>query len=343
MERYKSCLKGIAFNPLKSRRKSLNVDQDGIFFKAVGSFIIDQMKILQSKAYRRLNEKTQVFYQPDNPHVRTRSIHTSEVHSLSVIIASFLGLNVDLTRAIALAHDIGHTPYGHVGERFLSDLTGKRFKHNAFGVLVVNDIEREGKGLNLTSQTEIGIFYHSGFDPKEKIDLPECAVVRISDKICNTFSDINDALRFGYIKEEEIPSCFKELGSNQRNRVASCLCSLFEESYYKREVSFSEMKEARLFLEATEWMYENIYPRANERITEEHLVSAYRYLENSPLFKDYHLPTVFALMTEEETEMMWSLYKKSDFDTTKIGGTGIMEILLNLEKGREYDPSQVRV
>ncbi len=342
MKEFKDCLREFAFDNSKARREPKKDDSDNIFFDGVNPFILDQMKVLQSKAYRRLEEKTQVFFQPSNPHVRTRATHTVEVCSLAVTVSDFLGLNTELTRAIALAHDIGHTPYGHVGETFLTQKTGKKFKHNAFGIVVAEEIERKGGGLNLTEEVKFGIYYHSGFDFENKIYLPECAVVRICDKICNTFSDLNDAIRFDYVKESDLPSCFYELGKTQRKRVANCLRGLFQESYLAKEVSFSQSETAKIFKEATEWMYENVYPEANKRITYEHLDAAYDYLQRSFLFWDYYTPTLFALMTEAEVECMWLLHKKRDC-TVNLEKMGIMEMLPNLQKGKEYDPTKVIV
>ncbi len=332
MERFKKCLEAIAFDPRNAHRACENGDQDEILIKMIDPFVLDQMKVIQSKAYRRLTEKTQVFYQRGNQHVRTRAIHTMEVYSLAVVISDFLGLNTELTRAMALAHDIGHTPYGHVGERFISEMTGEKFSHNSFGVVVATEIEREGAGLNLTSETLMAIKHHSGYEFDKGNDLPECSVVRISDKICNTFSDLNDALRFGYLDEIDLPICFNEMKGNQRERIGNCLSALFEESYLEGKISFSCSKVAKSFKRTTEWMYENIYPRANNRIMKDHLVSAYHYLRESPVFDRYHAPTVFALMTESEVERLWLLYENDDLDPKKIKGMGIMEIIGGLVK-----------
>ena len=162
----------------------------------------DRDRILHSKSFRRLMHKTQVFFSPEEEHYRTRMTHTLEVTQIARIIARALNLNEDLTEAIALAHDLGHTPFGHAGETVMRDLFSPDFSHNMQGVRVVEKLENDGDGLNLTFEVRDGIACHSG--PKKPCTL-EGAVIRYADRIAYINHDIDDALRAGILHREEIP------------------------------------------------------------------------------------------------------------------------------------------
>jgi len=172
----------------------------------------DRDRILHSKAFRRLKRKTQVFISPEGDHYRTRLTHTLEVSQISRTIARALNLNEDLTEAIALGHDLGHTPFGHAGERVLDGLSSTGFRHFLQSLRVVDRIEYHGKGLNLTDPVRDGILRHSKgkgaiLSPGDP-DMPatlEGQVVRISDIIAYVNHDIDDAIRAGMITREEIP------------------------------------------------------------------------------------------------------------------------------------------
>jgi dGTPase len=186
------------------RRYSLEeLDDDHLYLGAFNPYFIDREKIRLSKSLRRLEDKTQVFIDHrSNPHIRNRRSHTDEVVSIAVYIAQILGLNVYLVEAIALGHDIGHSPYGHLGERIIGELSGRDFRHYIMSVVIAQFIERNGKGLNLSWEVLEGIANHSRGAGGLKInpDLPlEYAVVMLADKVAYTFSDLNDALRCGYL------------------------------------------------------------------------------------------------------------------------------------------------
>lgn len=177
----------------------------------------DRDRILHCKAFRRLKHKTQVFISPGGDHFRTRLTHTLEVSQIARTIAKALNLNEDLTEAIAMGHDLGHTPFGHTGERIMAELT-KGFNHYKQSLRVVDKLEYDGKGLNLTMEVRNGIVTHSKgkgpIIPEDKERLPrtlEGQIVRISDIIAYVNHDLDDAIRAGMITENDIPASTKKL------------------------------------------------------------------------------------------------------------------------------------
>ncbi len=167
----------------------------------------DRDRIVHSKAFRRLKHKTQVFISPEGDHYRTRLTHTLEAAGIARTVARALALNEDLTEAIALGHDLGHPPFGHVGESVLDDCLRERygfgFRHNHHSLRVVERIEREGRGLNLTEQVRDGILRHTG---PEKPATLEGQIVRLVDRIAYINHDIDDGIRAGVISREELPA-----------------------------------------------------------------------------------------------------------------------------------------
>jgi dGTPase len=166
----------------------------------------DRDRIVHSKAFRRLKHKTQVFIAPEGDHYRTRLTHTLEAAGIARTVARALSLNEDLTEAIALGHDLGHPPFGHVGESVLDaclrERYGIEFRHNHHSLRVVERLERDGTGLNLTEQVRDGILHHTGPDKPETL---EGQIVRLVDRIAYINHDIDDALRAGVIVREELP------------------------------------------------------------------------------------------------------------------------------------------
>ena len=174
-------------------------------------------RIVHSKAFRRLMHKTQVFLQPEGDHYRTRMTHTLEVSRIARTIARALRLNEDLTEAIALGHDLGHTPFGHAGEVALSEVMGVPFRHNEQSLRVVDRLEKDGQGLNLTHEVRMGILGHTGLSIPETL---EGQIVRISDRIAYINHDLDDARRAGILKEEEIPRQISYvLGESHKERI----------------------------------------------------------------------------------------------------------------------------
>ena len=182
-------------------------------------FMRDRDRIIHSKAFRRLKHKTQVFLSPEGDHYRTRLTHTLEVAQISRTVARALRLNEDLAEAIALGHDLGHTPFGHAGERALSAVRGIPFNHNEQSLRVVRLLEKDGKGLNLSREVLDGILCHTG--PKEA-DTREGRIVRFADRIAYINHDIDDAIRAGVLSEEDIPFDIKlALGATHSRRISA--------------------------------------------------------------------------------------------------------------------------
>lgn len=173
-------------------------------------------RIVHSKAFRRLKHKTQVFLSPEGDHYRTRMTHTLEVARISRTIARALELNEDLTEAIALGHDLGHTPFGHAGERALREIYGS-FEHNEQSLRVVDRLEKNGKGLNLTWEVRDGIQTHTG---KRTPQTPEGQIVRLADRIAYVNHDADDAVRAGIISDSDIPQPIRQvLGDSYGERI----------------------------------------------------------------------------------------------------------------------------
>jgi len=224
----------------------------------------DRDRILHSKSFRRLRQKTQVFLLPKGDHYRTRLTHTLEVSQNARTIAKALRLNEDLVEAIALGHDLGHTPFGHAGEKALNHVY--EFKHSEQSVRVVEYLENQGKGLNLTKEVRDGLLNHR---TRSMPNTLEGQVIRLSDKIAYINHDIEDAIRAGILKQEKIPGKFtKGLGDTSGHRIDTLVKDVILHSMDKPTISMSEEVET-LFLELREFLYENIYRSFVARQVEE--------------------------------------------------------------------------
>ncbi|HIZ54993.1 MAG TPA: deoxyguanosinetriphosphate triphosphohydrolase [Firmicutes bacterium] len=187
----------------------------------------DRDRILHCNAFRRLKHKTQVFLAPEGDHYRTRLTHTLEVSQIARTIVRGLRLNEDLTEAIALGHDLGHTPFGHAGERALQDVCPHGFRHNQQSLRVVEYLEHNGQGLNLTREVREGILNHNGGDPGTL----EGQVVALSDQIAYINHDIEDAVRAGVLRESDLPwDCIYVLGRHKSERLSVLIASVIAES-----------------------------------------------------------------------------------------------------------------
>ncbi|GAQ95627.1 dGTPase [Thermodesulfovibrio aggregans] len=242
----------------------------------------DRDRIIHSKAFRRLKHKTQVFFSPQGDHYRTRLTHVLEVSQISRTIARALGLNEDLTEAIALGHDLGHTPFGHAGEAILRQLHPGGFEHYEQSLRVVDVLEKNGEGLNLTFEVRDGILKHSKGKGKILSDEPttlEGQIVRIGDIIAYLNHDIDDALRAGIIKKRDIPEKFlKFFGERHSTRidrmVRDVIFTTIREDYTRISMS-SEMEE--MVYEFRDFLFEKVY--YNERVIQES-EKAKKILEN---------------------------------------------------------------
>ena len=201
------------------------------------AFQRDRDRIIHSKAFRRLKHKTQVFIAPRGDHYVTRLTHTLEVSQIARTLARSLNLNEDLTEAIAMGHDLGHTPFGHIGEEVLNELYHNGFRHNDQSLRVVDVLENEGEGLNLSKEVRDGILHHSKSTEKilegwEKMDTFEGEICRIADSIAYINHDIDDAIRAGIIKGEDLPqSASSILGNSRRKRINTMVLDIIEQSW----------------------------------------------------------------------------------------------------------------
>ena len=216
----------------------------------------DRDRILHSKSFRRMKHKTQVFLSPGGDHYRTRLTHTLEVAQIGRTIARSLYLNEDLVEAIALGHDLGHTPFGHVGERALSKYTSKPFCHNEQSIRVVERLEKNGAGLNLTWEVRDGILNHrSACEPATL----EGKIVRLSDKIAYVNHDIDDGIRAGILTEEMLPAeCTNLLGHSTRDRINTLIHTVVEASSDVEDVVLPEEYQ-QAFQELRKFMFRDLY------------------------------------------------------------------------------------
>ena len=216
------------------------------------AFQLDRDRIVHSKAFRRLKHKTQVFVSPEGDHYRVRLTHTLEVAQIARTAARALRLNEDLTEAIALGHDLGHTPFGHLGEEALTPFLGRPFRHNEQSLRVVDHIERNGKGLNLTWEVRDGILNHTW-----SMALPstlEGQVVRFADRMAYVNHDVDDAIRAGLLDPSDVPRKATDvLGSSHGRRIDTLVTDLVRESEELGEINLSPrvlvaLDELRAFL-----------------------------------------------------------------------------------------------
>lgn len=224
----------------------------------------DRDRIIHSKAFRRLKHKTQVFLSPEGDHYRTRLTHTLEVAQIARTIARTLGLNEDLTEAISLGHDLGHTPFGHMGETVLNNICPHGFRHNEHSLRVVDVLEREG-GLNLTFEVRDGILCHTGGKAASTL---EGQIVALSDKIAYVNHDIDDAIRGGVLTEEDIPKEFSEaVGSRNSQRINTMIHAVISASDGKPQISM-EKKIYDAMMGLRKFMFDNVYISAEPKIEE---------------------------------------------------------------------------
>lgn len=238
----------------------------------------DRDRILHSKSFRRLKHKTQVFLRPQGDHYRTRLTHTLEVSQIARTIARALCMNEDLTEAIALGHDLGHTPFGHSGERILDEVCPDGFAHYRQSVRVVEVLEQDGKGLNLTKEVRDGILNHRTSGHPSTL---EGAIVRLSDKIAYINHDIDDAIRARMFREEELPKSYTSvLGHSVRGRLNTMIHDIIFNSMDRPRIQMSPgMEEAMQGLRS--WLFEHVYlnevPKAEEKKAQQMIASLYRY------------------------------------------------------------------
>jgi len=286
LQEFKGCFSDKAFKAENSRGRRLSSDdprysdEDELFGGVVDPFLFDLNKILQSKAYRRLRDKTQVFIGTENCHITTRLKHTSEVMAVAMTLADLLGLNVSLVQAIAAGHDIGHGPYGHLGEKIYFSEHHRPFRHDVFSVVLAQHIERGGRGLNMSYEVLEGISLHS-VKTTIMLDKPwEYSTLRVSDKIGFVFGDINDILRNKFMSVEQFPSLLKDFGENQRERVNRMIAEIVVESARQGHLVFEETELGQKFIQLKEWVFQNVYKKIDEDFHQSALKVAYDTVRN---------------------------------------------------------------
>ena len=248
-------------------------------------------RIVHSKAFRRLMHKTQVFLRPEGDHYRTRMTHTLEVARIASTITRALGLNEDLAEAIAMGHDLGHTPFGHAGEVALTRCLGKPFRHNEQSLRVVDVLENDGQGLNLTYEVRNGILCHTGDPWPETL---EGMVVRRADQIAYVNHDIDDAIRAGILSNEDIPDAISDvLGRNHSQRINTLVTDAIFTSREAGTVMLSPavdnaLKNLRSFM--FERVYRNPVAKGEEARAQDMLQRMFEYYVANPeaLPEDFH-------------------------------------------------------
>jgi dGTPase len=329
---FKGSLSSKAFISQNSLGRRFDNDID-LVYKFLDPFFLDREKIRLSKSYRRLANKTQVFPPDLHSNVRNRLIHTNDVVNLASLFANILGLNIYLAEAIAYGHDIGHTPFGHLGERLIRDMSGKKFAHHVMSVVVAQKIERKGLGLNLSYETLEGILNHSRGAGEMDINrgvTEESNLVMYSDKIAYTFSDLNDAIRVGCINESKLPKIIKHFGKTQRERILKASFEFIKESSEEGIISFSKSGTARKFSELRSWMYENVYFTLD---VEDYRVKIYNDLKQIAIFiLDYYKGKInpyltIGCMTDSEVR---KFSVEMNNGRIEFGNYGFIEIISNL-------------
>ena len=248
-------------------------------------------RIVHSKSFRRLMHKTQVFLQPEGDHYRTRLTHTLEVSRIASTITRALGLNEDLAEAIAMGHDLGHTPFGHAGEGALSKCLGKPFRHNEQSLRVVDYLEKDGRGLNLSYEVRNGILCHTGDPWPETL---EGMIVRRCDQIAYVNHDIDDAIRAVILSNEDIPKDISDLlGHDHSTRINSLVVDMIRTSREAGTVMLTPamekaLKDLRAFM--FERVYRNPVAKGEESKAQAMLMKLFEYYIQHPeaLPEDFH-------------------------------------------------------
>jgi dGTPase len=263
----------------------------------------DRDRIVHAKAFRRLKHKTQVFLAPEGDHYRVRLTHTLEVSQIARTAARALRLNEDLTEAIALGHDLGHTPFGHLGEQALTPFLGRPFRHNQQSLRIVEHLENEGRGLNLTWEVRDGILNHTWSMPQPAT--LEAQVVRFADRIAYVNHDVDDAIRAGVLTEVDLPAGATDvLGHSHGDRINTLVSDLVSGSSENDQIGLSELAFRALDV-LRGFMFQRVYLRDEARTEQDKAIGLVRslfayYLDHpTQLPEEYHrapgdLPTRIA-------------------------------------------------
>jgi dGTPase len=266
------------------------------------AFQRDRDKILHSKSFRRLKHKTQVFISPTEDHYRTRLTHTLEVSQIARTITRALALNEDLAEAIAIGHDLGHTPFGHAGEEVLNSILkhyGTHFKHNEQSIRIIRVLEKNGRGLNLTKEVIDGIKNHPRHEPQPKT--LEGQIVRLSDRFAYIRHDIEDSLRAKVISKGDLPKKFmRVLGDNLLDVIVA---DVIKQSMDKSKISMSRDVEAAVN-GLYDFMYKQVYTNYVAKAEEEKIPNLMRMLFRHYLYNPANLPGYSKNIKDEELLQM---------------------------------------
>lgn len=259
----------------------------------------DKDRILHCKSFRRLKHKTQVFLSPEGDHYRTRLTHTLEVAQIGRTIARALRLNEDLTEAIALGHDLGHTPFGHAGERVLNEICPFGFRHYEQSIRVVEFLEKDGKGLNLTKEVRDGIVNHRTSGHPSTM---EGKIIRVSDKMAYINHDIDDAIRGGILSEDDLPGELTAiLGNSTKERLNTLIHDVINESMDKPDILMSD-DVGYAMTSLRQFMFDSVYTNPMAKSEE---VKARKMLKEMYWYFCEHfdeIPAAFRTIEEQHNE-----------------------------------------
>ena len=313
----------------KVSRRLHAIDEDPL--SGVSMFVSDEAKLLSSKTYRVLVDKTQVFTFPKTPLIRSRQAHVMEVSAISVVTAEILGLNTDLVRAGAIGHDIGHVPFGHQGEAWMAKAMGRPdFCHEVMGPIIAQKIERKGKGLNLSRHTLEAMMCHSGRMARPDMS-PEAWVIRYTDKFAYIFHDLNDVVgRMRYPASRELLDLAAVFGSNQRERTTTAIAGLVIESASLGRVSFEHSPLGETFKKLRTLMCE-LYPHVTQQNVAYTMEPALEFLTMLDVGDPFLL---LALMTDKDVAMVAAEPMK---DMQVFNRTAVSEIAPSLRSIGKID------
>ena len=294
-------------------------------------FVSDEAKLLSSKTFRLMRDKTQVFTLPNNAFIRNRQTHVMEVVACSVIASELLGLNTDLVRAAAIGHDIGHVPFGHPGEEWMAKAMGHpEFCHEVMGPIVAQKIERHGRGLNLTHETLEAMMRHSGNMAKEGMS-QEAWTLRYVDKFAYIFHDVNDIVeRTHYPVSRQLLDLVKEFGKTQRERTTTAISGLVVESAKCGHVCFEHSELGQKFRLLRSLMYE-VYVCLTHQNVKETMEPVLEFLAELKLCNPFLL---LALMTDKDVVLITSEEKR---DMEIFNRTAVSQIVPYLRDIGEID------
>jgi dGTPase len=289
-------------------------------------FASDEARLLSCKAFRVMDARTQVFSFPENELVRDRKVHVLEVVANAVVASEMLGLNTNLVRAAAIGHDMGHVPFGHVGEAWMGRVMGRpEFCHEVMGPIIAQHIERKGVGLNLTWDTMDAMMRHSGTFAKGPMS-PEAKVLNYADKIAYLFHDANDIfVRMRYPISQELQEVLDFFGENQRERGSTVISALVVESAELGRVSLEHSEVAKKFAQLRKLMYE-IYPRVTQQNVGDQLGPLLDFLTKLNVGDPF---LVLALMTDRDVTLMT---QEAMMDMRSFNRTTVSEIVRRFQE-----------